>query len=333
MRKRWIVAAGAGLLIGVGYVANASWLAPEPTGAPGVLSHRGEHQTYRRNNSLPECEAARMNPPTNPFLENTIPSLQASFDKGATAIEIDVHPTTDGEFAVFHDWVLECKTNGKGVTRDQPMSYLRTLDVGYGYTADGGKTFPFRGKGVGMMKTLDEVLRAFPGKQFLLNVKSRDPWESEQLIAYLKSRGHPTDERLWVWAELEAGDRLRELAPRALVVNRARAKSCAYTYLAVGWTGYVAQACRSGVLPVPTNYRWAIWGWPNRFLSRMELAGTQVWLVGPLGGDEPFVSRKAQLDAVPEGFSGMILTDHIETVGPEVRRRWHSTREAERSSS
>ncbi len=27
------------------------------------------------------------------------------------------------------------------------MSELKTLDIGYGYTADGGKSFPFRGQG------------------------------------------------------------------------------------------------------------------------------------------------------------------------------------------
>ena len=39
--------------------------------------------------------------------------------------------------------------------REASMSYLRTLDIGYGHTADGGKTFPFRGKGVGLMPSLD----------------------------------------------------------------------------------------------------------------------------------------------------------------------------------
>jgi hypothetical protein len=28
------------------------------------------------------------------------------------------------------------------------------------------------------------------------------------------------------------------------------------------------------------------------------------------------------LDAVPRGFSGLIVTDTLETIGPEVRRRW-----------
>ena len=55
------------------------------------------------------------------------------------------------------------------------LADLKTLDVGYGYTADGGKTFPFRHKGVGLMPSLDEVIAAFPGKRFLIHIKSNDP--------------------------------------------------------------------------------------------------------------------------------------------------------------
>jgi glycerophosphoryl diester phosphodiesterase len=91
------------------------------------------------------CTAARMLPPEHDYLENTIASMEASFKAGADIVEFDVHPTTDGHFAVFHDWTLDCRTNGKGVTREHSLQELKTLDIGYGYTADGGKTFPFRG--------------------------------------------------------------------------------------------------------------------------------------------------------------------------------------------
>lgn len=324
MRKRRFFLWTSVLVVGGLSLANCSWLAPEPHGAPQVLAHRGVHQTFRREGLDPykTCTASRIHPPTNPYLENTIPSMRASFAAGASAIEVDVHPTTDGEFVVFHDWTLECRTNGKGVTREQPMSYLRTLDVGYGYTADGGKTFPFRGKGVGMMKTLDEVLKAFPGRQILINVKSADPTESERLVAYLNAHGHPIDERLWVWAARAAGDRLREIAPRAVVMNRQRIKSCSYRYLALGWSGHVPSSCRHGAIGVPINLRWAFWGWPDRFLDRMRKAGVLVMLAGPLGGDEPLISEAAHLDAVPEGFGGLIATDYVERIGPEARRRW-----------
>lgn len=323
MRRRWLALVLVGAALIAVYVANASWLAPEPTGTPGVLAHRGVHQTFRRegvtNNT---CTAALMNPPTNPHLENTVPSIAASFAAGASAVEVDVHPTTDGEFAVFHDWTLDCRTDGRGVTRERPMSYLRTLDVGHGYTADGGRTFPFRGRGVGLMPTLHEVLAAFPGRTVLINVKSGDPTEADRLVAYLRARGHPTDHRLWVFAARGAHVRLRTLAPRARVDAKARMKRCAIRYLLLGWSGYVPDACRGASVGVPVNLRWAYWGWPNRFLHRMERAGAQVMLVGPIGHDEPMVSEPAQLDAVPAGFSGLIATDHVERIGREVRRRW-----------
>ncbi len=61
-----------------------------------------------------------MLPPTHGYLENTIASMQASFEAGADIVELDVHPTTDGRFAVFHDWTLDCRTDGHGVTRERP---------------------------------------------------------------------------------------------------------------------------------------------------------------------------------------------------------------------
>ena len=321
MRRRSIVLGAIGTLVAGVYCANASWLAPAPTGVPGVLAHRGVHQSFSREGLTKDsCTAVRMNPPTNPYLENTIPSMRASIAAGATAIELDVHPTTDGEFAVFHDWTLDCRTDGRGVTREQTMAYLRKLDVGYGYTADGGRTFPFRGKGVGMMKSLHEVLSTFPDRAILINIKSRDSTESERLVAYLKAHGHPTDRRLWVYAVGAAHDRLRELAPDARVDSKDRAKECVVRYLALGWTGHVPDACRGASVAVPTNLRWAYWGWPNRFLARMDKAGARVLLVGPYGEGEPGISQVEQLGAVPAGFPGMVLTDHVEIIGPEVRR-------------
>ena len=117
-------------------------------------------------------------PAEHRFLENTLAAFSAAFAAGADIVEFDVHPTTDGAFVVFHDWTLDCRTDGHGGTREHSLAELKALDVGYGYTADGGKTFPFRGAGVGLMPTLDEVLAAFPGRRFLINVKSDDPSEA-----------------------------------------------------------------------------------------------------------------------------------------------------------
>lgn len=111
--------------------------------------------------------------------------MRAAFAAGADIVEFDVHRTADGHFAVFHDWTLDCRTNGRGVTRERTLAELKVLDIGYGYTADGGQTFPFRGKGVGLMPSLDEVLAAFPDKQFLIDIKSNDPEEGRALAERL----------------------------------------------------------------------------------------------------------------------------------------------------
>jgi glycerophosphoryl diester phosphodiesterase len=327
MRKRWIVAGAAVVLMGGVTLANASWLAPVPKGAPGLLAHRGIHQDFPHEGlKLDGCTATRIYPPTTPYLENTVPSMAAGLAAGATALELDVHPTTDGEFAVFHDWGLECRTNGHGVTRDQTMAYLRTLDIGYGYTADGGRTFPFRGKGVGLMPTLHEVLTRFPATRFLINIKSNDAHEADLLVAYLKAHGHPVDSRLWVFADGDkVADRFAAIAPDAHTLSKARAKSCAVQYLALGWSGYVPPICRSTTIGVPLNWRWAFWGWPNRFLARMRAAGVEVMMVGPVGDGKEHgvgIDQVEQLDAVPAGFSGTIITDEIARIAPEVHRRW-----------
>lgn len=324
MRRRTKIVVGILLLLtSCLYLANASWLAPAPEGRPSVLAHRGVHQTFSPAGLTDTtCTAARINPPTNSYLENTIPSMRASFAAGATIVEVDVQPTTDGEIAVFHDWGLDCRTNGHGVTREHSMAELRALDVGYGYTADRGRTYPFRGKGVGLMPTLHEVMTAFPQRTFLINIKSNDPSEADRLVTYLIAHRHPTDERLWVFADGRPVDRLLKLAPRAVIMSKQRWKVCALGYLAIGWTGQMPSACRQNVLPVPMNMRWLYWGWPDRLLARAESAGVRVMLLGPVRGRSAGMSDPSQLEAVPTGFSGLIMTDEIELIGPAVQQRW-----------
>ena len=43
----------------------------------------------------------------------------------------------------------------------------------------------FRGKGVGLMPTLDEVFTRFPKQSFLIHIKSDNPKEGELLAEYL----------------------------------------------------------------------------------------------------------------------------------------------------
>jgi glycerophosphoryl diester phosphodiesterase len=186
LKKKLKYIAAAAVAFAAIYANNTTHLAAHREGPPVLLGHRGIAQRFdERDLKNDTCTAARMLPPSHDYLENTIASMRAGFAAGADIVEFDVHPTTDGEFAVFHDWTLDCRTDGHGVTREHSMAYLKKLDIGHGYTADGGKTFPFRGKAIGLMPTLAEVLEAFPGQRLLINVKSRNPSEGEKLATVL----------------------------------------------------------------------------------------------------------------------------------------------------
>ena len=150
------VALGA-VTIGAGlYLANVSWLASPPSGRPTVIAQRGLHQVYGREGIDDEtCTARHILPPSHVFIDNTLPSIAAAFALGADVVEVDVKLTKDHEFVLFHDNALECRTDGTGWVGERSLAELKALDVGYGYTADDGKSFPLRGKGVGLMASLE----------------------------------------------------------------------------------------------------------------------------------------------------------------------------------
>lgn len=324
MRKRSIFLLLAVTATGAIYLNNTSLLSGRPAGKPVVLAHRGLAQEYDRTGLTGDtCTAERMLPARHDYLENTIRSMKAAFGLGADVLELDIHPTTDGKFAVFHDWTVDCRTEGTGETRSHTMAELKKLDVGHDYTADGGKTFPFRGQGVGLMPSLDEVLARFPDKRFHINVKSNDPKEGELLAAFISAL--PLERQ----ADLSVvgGDRPVQVVKQALpdirTLTKASLKRCLIRYEALGWSGYVPDDCRSGTLLLPTNVAPWLWGWPNRFLDRMAAAGSEVYLVAPYhgGGFSDGMDDPAMIDALPTGYSGGISTDALDVVAPAIQRR------------
>jgi glycerophosphoryl diester phosphodiesterase len=326
MRRRRIGLGVLGLLVvlaaGV-YLYNASWLAPVPEGRPKLLAHRGVHQDFDLAGVTNDtCTATRIKEPIAPEIENTLPSMQAAFALGADVIELDVHPTTDGQFAVFHDWTLDCRTEGHGETRAHDMAYLKTLDVGYGYTADGGKTYPLRGKGVGLMPSLADVLSRFPERQFLINFKSNEAREGDMLADFLAA--HP-DWRSAVFGVYGGGpptDEAIRRIPGLRGYSLRSVKDCLLPYLGLGWSGWMPPACRNAIVPLPINFAAWMWGWPNRFLDRLHAAGSEVLLLGPYTpGDagSSGIDTPAEAAEVPPQFDDYVWTNEIEAIAPLLR--------------
>lgn len=290
-----------------------------------LVAHRGMAQTYHREDlDNQTCTATRIYPPEHPYLENTIASMQAAFDAGADIVEFDIHPTTDGQFAVFHDWTLDCRTEGKGVTREQAMTTLKTLDIGYGYTADGGKTFPFRGKGIGLMPTMEDVFAAFPQRRLLINIKSNDPSEGELLADRLLKLPEARRAQLMAYGGAAPIARLQARIPKFRAMSRTTLVSCGTRYIAYGWSGAIPAACHDTIVMLPSNATGLIWGWPNLFLERMENAGTLVFVTGPIAwqASSPGTSGIDDLAAArqfPQNFPGGIWTNRIDRIASHFR--------------
>ena len=342
--KVWLLRGGTVLALAflVLTFLNASWLAPVPRGHVKLIAHRGLYQAFDHKGLKNDtCTASRIEPPYHSFLENTLPALRKVKTMAPAMVELDIAPTSDGRLAVFHDWTLDCRTDGKGDTRSHTLAEIQALDAGYGYTADGGKTFPFRGKGVGLVPSLEEYLKAAGPTKLLFNFKSRNPAEADMLAAALKAAGRDpqvTGDGFYGGPEAGPVARIREIYPRAWAFSQESAKACSTAYALQGWIGLTPGACRNGTLLVPLDYQWAFAGWPNRAIARMEAVGARVMVVGPQrDGDRPMgLDLPEQLGEIPSSFNGYVFVDDMWNIGPALhssidRRNGHEIELAEKA--
>jgi len=328
MRKRSKILVVFLILSAFVYFNNAAWITSSNTGSPFLLAHRGVHQTYDKTRiDRYTCTAQRITAPTHNFIENTLPSMHAAFNAGADMVEIDIHTTTDGHLAVFHDSALECRTNGTGHPWEHDLAYLQALDIGYGYTADSGKTFPLRGKGVGLMPSLKVVLNTFPNGSFLINFKGPNPRYAGLLAALLKQRTIKQNSKLMVYGGGgPPTERLKQLMPEIRSFSREHLKSCLIQYETYGWTGIVPKVCYNTGLIIPINIAPYICGWPNRFMARMKSVNITVFLVAAIKWGEKYtngIDDLLVLDQVPRHYSGGIWTNKIEVVSPAIKQRFN----------
>lgn len=319
----WVFAA----LVAWFTLSNASFLAPDPAGKPKLIAHRGVYHLYDKRAAAGRdtCTARHILPPRDATFENTPESMRRAVGMGAAMVEVDVAPTKDGRMVLFHDWTVDCRTDGKGETRDLTLAELKALDIGYGYTADGGQTFPLRGKGVGKMPTVEEGLTALPVHPILFNFKSKDAAEADRLFAILKASGRDSAKIGDAFYGAEAPvKRMRQLLPANWSFDlKTGAMACSKDYVTWGWTGIVPESCRNGVIAIPVNYQWAFWGWPDRLIARMDRVGARIIVFGPYdsGKSNEGLTTPQQLAKVPASFNGYIWVEDIREIGPALRPR------------
>ncbi len=309
-----------------------------------LIAHRGVHQNYHRKDlDNDTCTADRIEPTAHGFVENTTASIRKAFDLGASMVELDIHPTSErdagkeDQMVVFHDWTLDCRTearcndgcnceNGTCVTHLQSLSYLKTLDLGYGYTFDGGKTFPLRGKYRGQMPTLEEaleVLLEYPDKKLTVNWKDRFP-RTVDIFIRIVSR-YPEEVRKRIYFEYYGQDtkRFTDLGIQESVYQGGGpVRACLKKYVLLGWSGYFPEECRNTQFFVPLRETLGrisknldsvkvtdvLWGWPHEFIERAHAHGTRIYVSQ--------VDSEAELNQVIDLPIDGIMTNRIELIAP-----------------
>jgi len=160
--------------------------------------------------------------------ENTIEAFGAAVAMGYRVLETDVHVTRDGVVVAFHDPCLDGLTDRTGAIAALPIAEVESADAGFAFSPDGGRSFPFRGRGVRVPR-LETLLLRWPDAR--VNIDPKDDACVEPLVALLDrldawdrvNVGSFSDRRLRRIRVLSGGRACTSMGPRAVAVARAAA--------------------------------------------------------------------------------------------------------------
>jgi len=320
MRKSKYVLIAVALVIVTLSLINASWLAGRPGGRLILIAHRGSGQPIAAG-APADCNARHVRPGQHGnLIENSAGALTKAMSDGAGGLMLDVRATRDNEAVIFRDARLECRTNGTGAVAGRDLAYLRTLDIGYGYSQDGGRTFPQRGLGIGAMPTVYDVLRSYRNATLIFDLA--DPRAADATVAAFRRAGVEIGPRHGFAGPPEARARLRQLTQAGFVLDNQASEACMAPYYRLGWLGIVSEACNGTTLILSRHGGWTLWGWPYRFLARMSGAGARFFIPGDDSHGDRWVglTEPEQLGEVPHDYTGLLLVEDMENVGRALVR-------------
>ncbi len=100
------------------------------------------------------------------------------------------------------------------------------------------------------------------------------------------------------------------------------ARQCVSDYRLSGLWGSVPESCAGGTaLLTYDDLGLSLWGWPNRFLARMQDADVRVILVHSIEeGELKGLTALDQYNDIPRSYRGYLWVDNIEELGPALIR-------------
>lgn len=210
---------------------------------------------------------------------NTLYAFERAVALGVDVLEMDIHSTADGVLVVRHDPSVDATTNGSGFIRGMTLEQIKALDAGYTWTADGGRTYPYRGQGI-TIPTLEEVLVAFPGMRLNIDIKPEDPAVVVEFCRILRSFNKLDQVMVGSFYDHQLY-RFRELCPEAATAAGV-AETRRFVYLNLAFLGAVFQP-RAQAFQIP-EYGGGLRLVTERFVSAAHAHNMEVhvWTV-----DEP----------------------------------------------
>jgi glycerophosphoryl diester phosphodiesterase len=157
---------------------------------------------------------------------STLAAIERALAAGATAIELDVHATSDRHIVVCHDETVDRTTNHQGEIANLTLAQLREMDNAYWWIAGATVTpgqndvaYVERGRApedraFGIV-TLEEVVERFPNVLLNLDLKRTDPDVEpyEELLAHELRRLERFDSVIVGSFHDQAVQRFRTIAP------------------------------------------------------------------------------------------------------------------------
>lgn len=266
-----------------------------------LIAHRGVFNPFDPNDW--DCPTLRLSSIPHPdIIENTVPAVKKAFEAHADIVEIDLKVTKDRQVVVFHDDEVSCKTDGEGRVSELTLAQMRQLDLGFDYSTDNGKTFPFRGKGKGLLVTLEEMLILFPDRIFFLNPKDHEPSAGKVLGETLsKFKGKRNLNQFLFWGNDAVYGALKKILPEyGLIFPTPFQRPTCYPQLeGWSWFGYMPEPCRNLTLNLGPEY----WKQPFFFnllkLAKIHNSKVVLWSVNTrrdyigLNGLVPYIMTSA----------------------------------------
>ena len=133
--------------------------------------------------------------------ENTLASFEHALAAGAAVLESDLHLTRDGVPVLLHDDEVARVSEGSGRVRELRLAELERLDAGFRFSRDGGRSHPFRGRGL-RIPTLAQALEALPDARWNLELKEDLPEVVARTLEVLRASG--SEERTLLTASEDA---------------------------------------------------------------------------------------------------------------------------------